>query len=192
MPGPLLTITIGESAKRGPWAGPLLIVGHSILEAALVLLILFGFSKFLALRGFKLFSFFSGGVILAVMGYMMVRDSSKVTMDEEGSRGRGGNVIFLGILGSLSNPYWIIWWATIGLGYLVASIKFGTPGVVAFFIGHIAADFAWYTIVSLAISKGKKVFSLNVYRKVILLCGIFLCLFGAWFLVECGKLVLSQ
>ena len=42
MPGPLLTLTVGEAARRGFWAGPLIIVGHALLELALVLLILAG------------------------------------------------------------------------------------------------------------------------------------------------------
>jgi len=35
MPGPLLTLTVGEAARRGFWAGPLIIVGHALLELAL-------------------------------------------------------------------------------------------------------------------------------------------------------------
>jgi threonine/homoserine/homoserine lactone efflux protein len=192
MPGPLLTITIGESVKRGAKAGPLLIVGHSLLEGALVVLLLSGLSSLIAKTGFKIFSFVSGGAILLIMGYSMVRESSQISMEEiNNSGGKRGNIILLGVLGSVSNPYWIIWWATIGLGYLVASIKLGIAGVVAFFIGHILADFAWYTIVSSAIAKGKKVFSTAVYRKVILFCGLFLVGFGVWFLFECYKIVIS-
>ncbi len=190
MPGPLLTITIGESVKRGAKAGPLLIVGHSILEGALVILLLSGLSSLIVKTGFKIFSFFSGGAILLIMGYSMVRESSTIDMEQvRGSGEKRGNIILLGILGSISNPYWIIWWATIGLGYLVASIKLGVPGVVCFFIGHILADFAWYTVVSSAIARGKKVFSAKVYRRVICACGIFLIGFGGWFLFGCYKLI---
>ena len=42
MPGPLLTVTIAESARRGFWAGPLLMTGHSILELLIVLAIFKG------------------------------------------------------------------------------------------------------------------------------------------------------
>ena len=37
MPGPLLTVTISEATRRGTVAGPLMILGHGILELALVL-----------------------------------------------------------------------------------------------------------------------------------------------------------
>ena len=46
-PGPLLTITIGESAKRGGIVGPLVVLGHGILELALLALIVFGVANFL-------------------------------------------------------------------------------------------------------------------------------------------------
>ncbi len=64
--------------------------------------------------------------------------------------------IISGAMVSLANPYWIIWWATIGMGYLMSAIKSGIAGVGAFFIGHILADLAWYSLVSFGISKGKK------------------------------------
>ncbi len=192
MPGPLLTVTIGESVKRGSKAGPLIIVGHAILEGALVVILLSGLSSLFLKREFKIFSFISGGLILLLMGYMMIRDAKKVNVHQtvEGD-GKKGNLIVLGVLGSISNPYWIVWWATIGLGYLVASIKWGISGVLAFFIGHILADFVWYTFVSVGMSKGKKVLSKKAYQGIILACGIFLLGFGGWFLFEGIKVTMS-
>jgi len=185
MPGPLLTVTIGESARRGASAGPLLIVGHGILEGALVILVLSGLSAFMLRPGFMLVSFLLGGVILVAMGSVMIRDSKTADLESvTQAKGRGGNLLLLGILGSISNPYWIIWWATVGLGYLVAAIKFGIPGVAAFFAGHIAADFAWYTLVSVAVARGRSLFSRRGYRRMILCCGLFLLCFGGWFLLE--------
>ena len=185
MPGPLLTITIGESVKRGARAGPLIIVGHALLEGGLVLLLLGGLSSFLVMKEFALASFLLGGAILVVMGGAMVKESRTVdigtVMREETP---SGNIVFLGIVGSLSNPYWIIWWATIGIGYLVAAVKVGIPGVVAFFVGHILADFFWYALVSTAVARGRDLFSRKTYRRIVFGCGLFLVLFGGWFLVE--------
>ncbi len=41
-PGPLLTITIAESIKRGPWVGPLIVLGHGVLELTMVIAIISG------------------------------------------------------------------------------------------------------------------------------------------------------
>ena len=40
---------------------------------------------------------------------------------------------------SAANPYWLIWWLTIGRGYDMFSMKYGWLGVALFFIGHILA-----------------------------------------------------
>jgi len=185
IPGPLLTITIGESAKRGAKAGPLLIVGHGILEGVLVILLLGGLSAVMTNVLFMLVSFFLGGAILLIMGVKMLRESASIDFDIfKEKESKGGNIILLGIVGSLSNPYWAIWWATIGLGYLVSSIKVGVQGVIAFFVGHILADFAWYALVSVAISRGREIFPVKVYRRLVFCCGSFLILFGVWFLAE--------
>ena len=60
-------------------------------------------------------------------------------------------------------------------------MKFGVVGVVTFFAGHIAADFAWYSIVSLAISRGRRFISENVYRGMIGVCACALVIFAGWF-----------
>ncbi len=46
MPGPLLTIAIGESLRRGFVTGPLLILGHGLLELALILTIVDGLRNY--------------------------------------------------------------------------------------------------------------------------------------------------
>ena len=51
MPGPVLTVTVSESARRGAKAGPLMIFGHGILELALVLALLGGLAPFFSREG---------------------------------------------------------------------------------------------------------------------------------------------
>ena len=46
-PGPILTVTIAESARRGFKAGPLIISGHALLELILVLAIILGLGTYL-------------------------------------------------------------------------------------------------------------------------------------------------
>jgi threonine/homoserine/homoserine lactone efflux protein len=87
-----------------------------------------------------------------------------------------------GIIGSISNPYWTIWWATIGLGYLVSSFKFGMLGVAVFFIGHILADLFWYSLISFSVARGKRFIGDRGYKALFYMCGIFLILFGLWFI----------
>lgn len=183
VPGPLFTLTVSESARRGASTGPLIILGHGILEVLIVVLVLSGLSPFLTRDTTRHVVSLAGGGMLIVMGILLIRDIPKTRLDlSSGKQGKGVNLIVTGILGSITNPYWVIWWATIGLGYLVSSLRFGIMGVIIFFLGHISADLAWYSLVSYAVSKGKRIMGEKGYHAVLLFCGVFLIFFGAWFI----------
>ncbi len=183
MPGPLFTVTVADSAKRGFISGPLLICGHAILELSLVIAVVLGLGPLLEIPLVTAVIALLGGSILLWMGIGMYRKAALLSLYVgNDSSGALANPVLAGILASLSNPYWIIWWATIGLGYLVAARKFGTPGIVVFFIGHILADLAWYSVISYAVSRGRKLMSDPAYRNIIRACGFILVGFGIWFL----------
>jgi threonine/homoserine/homoserine lactone efflux protein len=187
MPGPLLTVTISESARRGFLAGPLLITGHAILELLLVLAVIKGLGPFLSAPLSIGIIAFIGGAVLIWMGVDMLRTAGSLYLEvkkPESSSGRMSHPFLVGILTSISNPYWTIWWVTIGMAYLMSAIKMGYAGVIVFFIGHIAADFAWYSVVSLGISRGKRFLGDKSYQMMIRVCGIFLLGFGGWFLIS--------
>ncbi|MDD2510341.1 MAG: LysE family transporter [Syntrophomonas sp.] len=95
---------------------------------------------------------------------------------------RGLHPVAGGILISLANPYWSLWWLTIGLGYLSLALKSGSAGVLAFFSGHILADLAWYSLVAAAICGGRKVLNNSIFRALILCCGVFLLALGSYFM----------
>ena len=185
MPGPLLTVTISESARRGYIAGPLLIVGHSILELALVAAICLGLDVYLKAAPVMGATALFGGSILLYMGIQMIRTAARHSMQarSEGAAAQCRGPVITGALTSLANPYWTLWWATFGLAYLMRISGKGLPGIAVFFAGHIAADFAWYTMVSFGVSKGAALMGDRTYQTLIRACGVFLVLFGGWFLV---------
>ncbi len=183
VPGPLFSITVAESARRGASAGPVIIAGHGILELTLVILIALGFGPLLTVSSVKFAISVAGGLMLIFMGCRLVNDGRGAKLLVSGERERGGmHPFFSGIIGSISNPYWSVWWLTIGMGYLVSSLKFGMQGVVVFFAGHIMADLCWYSAVSFAVSKGRRVIGDRGYRFMLYFCGLFLIGFGIWFL----------
>jgi len=185
MPGPLLTVTISESAKRGVIAGPMLIVGHSILELLLVMALMMGLAPFISSNLFFSIIGISGGIVLLWMAYGMISSLSTLSISfSTESVQQEGYLIVNGIIMSLANPYWTVWWATIGLGYILNAIKLGIIGVVFFFIGHILADFVWYTVVSGAVAKGKHFMTDKIYRIIIFGCAVLLTIFGCYFLVS--------
>jgi threonine/homoserine/homoserine lactone efflux protein len=181
MPGPVLTVTISESAKRGFMAGPLIVLGHGILELSLMILIIFGFANIVNRPGVIGVVGLAGGVVLMVLSYGMLKDLKNLRLDLTPNEKVSGNPVVAGILTSLANPYWTIWWATIGVGYVVIAMKFGMIGILFFFIGHIAADLAWYSGISFLVTRGRKHISDRIYRGIILVCALVLIFFAVTF-----------
>ncbi|MDP2718929.1 MAG: LysE family transporter [Dehalococcoidia bacterium] len=62
MPGPLLAVTISEVARRGFWAGPLLVLGHAILELSIVAALAFGLSRLVGSELISGIIFLAGGI----------------------------------------------------------------------------------------------------------------------------------
>lgn len=183
MPGPLFTATINESMQRGPLAGPLLIVGHATLELVLVLGLVFGLAPWLQSDTAFAVIALAGASILAWMAVGMLKSVRTLSLSAIHQPSQSGRrLVASGILLSLSNPYWLLWWATIGLGYVLAAQSLGLPGVAAFFLGHIAADFAWYALCSAAMAKGKSLLNDQIYRGLITGCAVFLLGFAGYFL----------
>jgi threonine/homoserine/homoserine lactone efflux protein len=184
MPGPLLTVTINESYRRGFIAAPLLVAGHAVLEGVLIVLLVLGLDQvvdndiFLGVVGV------AGGAFLIWMGLGMVLDvrDDKLHLDLRTHSGKRIGPFVAGLTTSLSNPYWFLWWATFGLSWLLRSMESGTAGVLAFYTGHIMADLLWYFLVAFLVVTGKRFLSDRVYNYVILGCGAFLVVLGARFI----------
>ena len=183
VPGPVLSATISESMKRNFWAGPMIVLGHGLLEIGLIALLVVGFANFINNTIFLGIIGMLGGFYLLWMSFCMMKDIKCVTMEFHREHDVWGGLVSAGILMSLSNPYWIIWWATIGLGYVVISMKFGLIGISIFFLGHILADLSWYSMVSFLVSRGKSSLSDRSYRGIIGACASMLIFFGITFSV---------
>ena len=184
MPGPLLTVTIGESPRRGYMAGPLLILGHGLLEVALVAAIVMGLAPVLRAPVVFITTAIIGAGVLGWMAWDMFRSLPHMTLRVPAGPTTGRNLVTAGALLSLANPYWSIWWVSIGLGYITHSLGQGAWGLVFFFLGHILADLTWYSAVSTMIWKGGRFIGDRTYRYMIAACATFLVIFAGFFAVS--------
>jgi len=180
MPGPLLAATVGLSHRFGARSGPLLVLGHALAEAVLVALLAAGLAPLLNSEPLLAAIGLVGAAMLWWMAVGMVRAGG---LGELGGAGFGGRLhpVWAGVVLSIVNPYWALWWATIGLGYILASQRFGTAGLIAFFLSHISADLLWYALVSTALARGRNVLTPRVFRGLALGCAALLVLSGAFF-----------
>ena len=185
MPGPVTTLIVTETARRGFIAGPLITIGHALLELAMVLALVFGLGDLLKQNAVAGTIGLLGGFFLLWMGFDIVRSAwqGKVSFDttRDVSASSSGNPIIAGILTSVANPYWILWWATVGAAYLITFRAFGIVGIVAFYIGHTLADWVWNNVVAFVVATGRRVMTDRVYRGILIVCGAFLIALSFYF-----------
>jgi threonine/homoserine/homoserine lactone efflux protein len=180
MPGPLLTINISESVRRGATAGPLLMAGHALLELLLVVALMLGLSPLFKNDLFFVFVALAGGATMLWMALGMFRSLPTLTVNNGVAVERKNNLMVAGALMSLANPYWIIWWATIGIAYITRCQQMGFTAVGVFYSGHIFGDVLWYVAISIAIAKGRRLFTDRAYQVLIGCCGAFLVAFAGY------------
>jgi len=187
MPGPVLAITIAAVLEIGFMAAVLIMVGHSILELVLVIALALGLRNVLKNRYVTATIGIVGGSVLLWFAYGMITSAySGISAPQATAAAQESSFTYLGLVGkgaltSLSNPYWLIWWATIGATYMLVSLENSVVGISAFYIGHISSDFVWYCAVAIALILGKRILSDRIYMYLIMICGFFLVYLGAYF-----------
>jgi len=206
-PGPLLTYTIVrtmQSRSRGFLVGVFVIAGHALIESVLIVALLLGASTLLKspLAG-KIIGTV-GGLFLLLMGGSLVwnvwrgrvsnvfggeEDPESGERSGEHSSGRSGATaaalprpFWGGVLISMSNPYWWIWWASIGFAFMLKYriSLFNWSGLAAFVLGHEAGDLLWYGLVSTLVFLGRRRISMGLYKALLVICGVFMAGFGLY------------
>ena len=187
MPGPLLVVGISETPRHGWRTGIIISVGHAIAEIGVVLVLVMGIAAFAKDEVVTQVIGIVGGVALILMGLSMGRDilKNRVSYDSIDSSQKGSQRLLAGkgISATLSNPFWFVWWGTVGLSLLVDSQRLGIEGPIVFYFGHILSDFVWYTAVSIILWSGRKLFVGKVLKSLILACAAFLIYLGITFLI---------
>jgi threonine/homoserine/homoserine lactone efflux protein len=193
MPGSLLVLVITQCTRKGFWASPLIIIGHSILEIAIVIGLVFGLHMFLGNLIVQSVIGIAGGGFLIWMGVGMIKSIPKLTLnfDVKPQNSIIENPILGGILISLSNPYWTLWWTTIGLALITGAKKAGGAGIGVFYVGHILGDFIWYGFIALMLTAGRHFINDRAYRIIIAICAAFVLFLGGRFFLQ-GLLMLKQ
>ncbi|MBI4498271.1 MAG: LysE family transporter [Chloroflexi bacterium] len=186
-PGPLLVVDITEAARTGFWAGPWVATGHALMELLAVLLLVVGLNRAVQQGAVAGTIGVLGGLVLVWMGISTVVEAPSLSLRAalEGGAGSSGlGPLLGGALASIANPYWLIWWATVGAGYTVRALHHGIAGVGAFYVGHVLSDYSWYTFVAIVVATGRTLLPDLAYQGILVACGLFLLGLGAYFVVS--------
>ncbi len=192
VPGPMFVVVLAQTSFKGVWAAFFISLGHSILELLILILFLIGILRLADNPIFvRVIGILGGLALLYIASDLLYKNFKKKILIDLNNKGvthmaKKSNLfnIFQGALTSIANPYWFIWWLTIGSAFLLKSKSLGYPGIASFYFGHISADFIWYMFVGIVVSKGKRFISIKVYRVIMLLCSLFLIYLGIKFIID--------
>jgi len=191
-PGPLFFINLLYGSKYGSFVGLKIASGHAIVEFPLIIALSYGlysFSYTLHLSD-VIFKFIglTGGVFLLLFSMLqiisIIKDKSKYSQTITNPKFNIKNSILVGFIFTLLNPFFLVWWLTIGSKLISDSIiNFGIiEGILIIFVSHIWMDYFWLWFTSFMINKGKSVIKEKVYRLFVFAISVILGIYGMYLL----------
>lgn len=186
-PGPLSAVTMGKGSES-PYAGAFIAIGHGIVEVPLMVMMLFGFGKAFTLAGVKPAIGMAGGVVLLAMAagmFKSLRDSDITAARDKRSP------LMAGIILTAANPYFLVWWATVGATMITEAAGFGAAGVIIFMALHWLCDLSWSWFLSALSYRGGRFFGDRFQKIVFAVSGVLLAAFSIKFIYEAAKSLLS-
>jgi threonine/homoserine/homoserine lactone efflux protein len=186
MPGPMTAVTLAKSYKS-PWAGTQIALGHAVIEVPMILLIYFGFAQFFQNDIVRLVLSVLGSGMILWLGIIMFR--ARVEVVEKG-KDLPYNSFTAGILASVFNPFFLLWWATIGGMLIMRILDFGTTGLIVFIIIHWSCDLLWLSLFSVVVYRTHTLWGRKLQEWLFTACSLLLVGFGLWFLISGIQLVI--
>jgi threonine/homoserine/homoserine lactone efflux protein len=188
-PGPVTAtaITLGTKNRH---AGLLLSLGHVIIEFPLMVLIMMGLDRLLKLTATRIVIGLAGGAVLVIMAVQMFMNLKKIESAEY--KPLNNKPILAGIVLSAGNPYFLIWWATVGLALATQAVGFGIWAFGLFAITHWIVDCIWLELLSWTSFKGSELLKVKFQKIVLTVCAFALVVFGLVFIYDAGKILLGK
>lgn len=186
-PGPLFFANVTQGAKSGAKSGLVFSVAHSIIEFSLIILLALSVFSIANEPSIKLVTGISGGIALVVFGILQIRGS--VDSKSIQSRRRWTwleNGFLIGLLFTGLNPYFVVWWLTVGLKLISEAWALGLSwaGVIIMYIAHVWMDYVWLTATAYLAQRGINLIGNKGYKIMMILFGIILVFFGFYFLAS--------
>jgi len=183
-PGPVTATAIAMGA-RSRYAGPLIAIGHGIIEFPLMVVIILGMGTYFKLPRVQIAIGLAGGAFLILMAAQALLNLRAKTDAQPNAL--AGRPILAGIILSATNPYFLLWWATVGMALATQATKWGVWAFALFALAHWSVDLIWLQILSWASFKGSSLLGPRVQQIVLLICSLAIFGFGVFFIYTAGN-----
>jgi len=162
--------------------------GHMLVELPLVLILSFGLLAAASAPAIKNIIGLVGGAALIAFGALQIHET--ITSKSEPNnpanlRTLPTSAVLLGAVLTGLNPYFILWWITIGSALIVRALAFAALlGVLLMYASHVWMDYAFLTSLAHFAKKGRAIIGSKYYKLVLVAFSIILMYYGASFVVD--------
>jgi threonine/homoserine/homoserine lactone efflux protein len=185
-PGPLFFATITHGTRLGFKTGLIFAIGHTLIEFTLVMLLAAGLLTLANEPIVKVAIGVAGGAVLIIFDALQIRSSITFRPKSvEPKLPEKRNLLFIGLAFTGLNPFFMVWWLTVGANLVLISLAFASfAGVIFMYVCHVWMDYVWLLLVAHLSKLGANIAGFKWYRLILLIFGVILIYFGFSFLAN--------
>jgi threonine/homoserine/homoserine lactone efflux protein len=185
-PGPLTFGILMHGSKGGARSGFSCAIGHMLVELPLVLALAFGLLEAANQPFIKEVIGLVGGVGLIGFGLLQIYETlRKKTNPNELPKKNAlpTSSLALGLALTGLNPYFILWWLTIGSVLVIQALAFAAIlGVLLMYVSHVWMDYAFLTALGHVAKEGKTFLGSRYYKLALIAFGVAMLYYGFVFI----------
>ncbi|HXV47134.1 MAG TPA: LysE family transporter [Nitrososphaera sp.] len=181
-PGPLFFANMLYGTRQGARAGLKMAYGHTVVELPLIVLLAVGLFTSAAATQYAGTIGIVGGVGILGFAIPQIAGVLRKKIQSTPAMAGGKSPFIAGIALSALNPFFLVWWFTVGLKLVADSATFGlAAGIIILFALHIWMDYAWLAGTAYLASKGSSVIKSRYYPLLLLCLAAVLLYYGLYF-----------
>jgi len=185
-PGPMSAVTINHGT-RSRLAGLMVATGHAIVELPVIIALFFGIKLITQFTNITTYITLAGSIVLFILATLTLK-----SLRNNNTSVQSYTPMVDGIVLSAFNPYFYVWWLTIGLSLIQKAFVFGTVGLIIFSVLHLACDYIWLFVLSIISYAGASFIGKKFKIAVSIITVIMLYAFGIFFMYDALHAIVSQ